>query len=65
MEHLRSKGYVINVMVFLSPKPTHGLPFWSAMSTLQPPEGWKGGVGFVSKEMIKEHCPAPASDIQV
>ncbi|CAO2820493.1 unnamed protein product [Amaranthus hypochondriacus] len=31
----------------------------------QPPEGWKGGVGFVSKEMIKEHCPAPASDIQI
>ncbi|KAL2900709.1 NADH--cytochrome b5 reductase 1 [Bienertia sinuspersici] len=31
----------------------------------QPPEGWKGGVGFVSKEMIEEHCPAPASDIQI
>lgn len=31
----------------------------------QPPEGWKGGVGFVSKEMIKEHCPAPALDIQI
>lgn len=31
----------------------------------QPPEGWKGGVGFVSKEMIKEHCPPPASDIQI
>ncbi|KAJ4978435.1 hypothetical protein NE237_009215 [Protea cynaroides] len=31
----------------------------------QPPEVWKGGVGFVSKEMIKAHCPAPASDIQV
>ncbi|XP_021858426.1 NADH--cytochrome b5 reductase 1 isoform X2 [Spinacia oleracea] len=31
----------------------------------QPPEGWKGGVGFVSKEMIKEHCPAPASDIRI
>ncbi|XP_074271195.1 NADH--cytochrome b5 reductase 1 [Silene latifolia] len=31
----------------------------------QPPEGWTGGVGFVSKEMIKEHCPAPAADIQI
>ncbi|KAL3535073.1 hypothetical protein ACH5RR_003534 [Cinchona calisaya] len=31
----------------------------------QPPEAWNGGVGFVSKEMIQEHCPAPASDIQI
>lgn len=31
----------------------------------QPPEIWDGGVGFVSKEMIQTHCPAPASDIQV
>ncbi|XP_043723250.1 NADH--cytochrome b5 reductase 1 [Telopea speciosissima] len=31
----------------------------------QPPETWNGGVGFVSKEMIKTHCPAPASDIQI
>ncbi|XP_048136034.1 NADH--cytochrome b5 reductase 1-like [Rhodamnia argentea] len=31
----------------------------------QPPEIWDGGVGFVSKEMIQIHCPAPASDIQV
>ncbi|XP_009414232.2 NADH--cytochrome b5 reductase 1 [Musa acuminata AAA Group] len=31
----------------------------------QPPDEWNGGVGFVSKEMIKAHCPAPASDIQV
>lgn len=31
----------------------------------QPPEGWDGGVGFVSKEMIQTHCPAPAPDIQV
>lgn len=26
-----------------------------------PPEGWKGGVGFVSAEMIKEHLPAPSN----
>lgn len=32
---------------------------------LQPPEVWNGGVGFVSKEMIQTHCPAPAADIQV
>ncbi|XP_076912326.1 NADH--cytochrome b5 reductase 1-like [Bidens hawaiensis] len=31
----------------------------------QPPEEWTGGVGFVSKEMIQTHCPAPASDIKV
>ena len=31
----------------------------------QPPEVWDGGVGFVSKEMIQTHCPAPAPDIQV
>jgi len=24
-----------------------------------PPTGWKGGVGFVTKEMIKEHLPNP------
>ncbi|KAM0989870.1 hypothetical protein ACFX2J_008345 [Malus domestica] len=30
----------------------------------QPPEVWDGGVGFVSKEMIQEHLPAPAHDIQ-
>lgn len=33
--------------------------------TVQPPEIWNGGVGFVSKEMIQEHCPAPAPDIKV
>ncbi|CAD5164995.1 unnamed protein product [Musa acuminata subsp. malaccensis] len=31
----------------------------------QPPDEWNGGVGFVSKEMIKANCPSPASDIQV
>uniref|UniRef100_M4E4D3 cytochrome-b5 reductase n=1 Tax=Brassica campestris TaxID=3711 RepID=M4E4D3_BRACM len=31
----------------------------------QPPETWDGGVGFVSKDMIQAHCPAPASDSQV
>lgn len=31
----------------------------------QPPEIWNGGVGFVSKEMIKAHCPAPAEDIKI
>lgn len=32
---------------------------------MKPPEGWKGGVGFVTKEMIKEHLPEPAFDIKV
>ncbi|CAK7325133.1 unnamed protein product [Dovyalis caffra] len=31
----------------------------------QPPEAWNGGVGYVSKEIIQNYCPAPASDIQV
>lgn len=31
----------------------------------QPPEVWNGGVGFVSQDMIKIHCPAPAEDIQI
>ncbi|CAI9283220.1 unnamed protein product [Lactuca saligna] len=31
----------------------------------QPPEEWTGGVGFVSKEMIQAHCPAPAPDIKI
>ncbi|KAI3694459.1 hypothetical protein L1987_77424 [Smallanthus sonchifolius] len=31
----------------------------------QPPEEWTGGVGYVSKEMIQTHCPAPASDIKI
>ncbi|KAG6642796.1 hypothetical protein I3843_09G161400 [Carya illinoinensis] len=31
----------------------------------QPPEVWHGGVGFISKEMIQNHCPAPALDIKM
>ncbi|KAI3682292.1 hypothetical protein L1987_82176 [Smallanthus sonchifolius] len=31
----------------------------------QPPEGWTGGVGFVTKEMIEEHLPGPAFDIKI
>lgn len=30
-----------------------------------PPEGWTGGVGFVTVDMIKEKLPAPASDVKV
>jgi len=29
------------------------------------PEGWTQGVGFVTKEMIAEHLPAPADDIKI
>ncbi|CAN1780567.1 NADH--cytochrome b5 reductase 1 [Linum perenne] len=33
---------------------------------LQPPtEGWNGGRGRVTKDMIQSYCPPPASDIQV
>ena len=27
--------------------------------------GWTGGVGFVTQEMIREHCPKPAKDIKI
>ncbi|CAI9281033.1 unnamed protein product [Lactuca saligna] len=30
----------------------------------QPPEGWTGGVGFVSKEMIQDHLPGHSSNIK-
>ncbi|KAG5513659.1 hypothetical protein PMAC_000697 [Pneumocystis sp. 'macacae'] len=30
-----------------------------------PPPYWSGGVGYVTKDMIKEHCPAPAPDIKL
>ncbi|GMG99512.1 hypothetical protein Nepgr_001352 [Nepenthes gracilis] len=31
----------------------------------QPPEKWIGGVGFISKDMIKTHYPGPAPDIKI
>ncbi|KAK4762196.1 hypothetical protein SAY87_030080 [Trapa incisa] len=31
----------------------------------QPPEVWDGGVGFVSKEMIQNHFPAPGPGVQI
>ncbi|XP_057453373.1 NADH--cytochrome b5 reductase 1-like [Lotus japonicus] len=31
----------------------------------KPPTEWNGGVGFISKEMIDSHCPAPSPDIQI
>nr|KYP51631.1 NADH-cytochrome b5 reductase 1 [Cajanus cajan] len=31
----------------------------------QPPREWNGGIGFISKEIIKSHCPEPAPDIQI
>ncbi|KAI8982292.1 hypothetical protein BDF20DRAFT_912474 [Mycotypha africana] len=30
-----------------------------------PPPGWTQGAGFVTADMIREHCPAPASDIKI
>jgi cytochrome-b5 reductase len=29
------------------------------------PANWTGGVGFVTPDMIKQYCPAPASDIKI
>ncbi|RMZ81661.1 hypothetical protein DV737_g2406, partial [Chaetothyriales sp. CBS 132003] len=30
-----------------------------------PPEGWKGGVGFVTADIIKDHLPAPSPDVKI
>ncbi|KAJ1995367.1 NADH-cytochrome b5 reductase [Coemansia spiralis] len=30
-----------------------------------PPEKWLGSIGFVTKEMIQKHLPAPADDIKI
>ncbi|KAJ5550369.1 hypothetical protein N7461_005067 [Penicillium sp. DV-2018c] len=30
-----------------------------------PPQGWTGGVGFVTPDMIKERLPAPAADVKI
>jgi len=30
-----------------------------------PPANWTQGTGFVNADMIREHCPAPASDIKI
>ncbi|KAK7515350.1 NADH-cytochrome b5 reductase 1 [Phyllosticta citriasiana] len=30
-----------------------------------PPEGWTGGTGFVTADMLKEKFPAPASDVKI
>jgi len=35
------------------------------MQFMQPPTEWDGGVGFVTKDMVEKHCPAPATDVQV
>ena len=29
------------------------------------PQGWKGGVGFVSTEMIQQHLPAPGPGVKI
>lgn len=31
----------------------------------KPSEGWTGGKGFVSKDMVKEHLPPPAEDTMI
>lgn len=30
-----------------------------------PPENWQFGTGFVTTDIIKQHCPAPAKDIKI
>ena len=29
----------------------------------KPPPDWKGGVGYISKEMVHEHLPSPNADV--
>jgi cytochrome-b5 reductase len=29
------------------------------------PAGWTQGTGFVTADIIREHCPAPANDIKI
>ena len=31
----------------------------------EPPKGWKGGAGFISEEMCKNHLPAPGPDVMI
>ena len=31
----------------------------------EPPKGWQGGVGFVTKDAIQEYLPAPAKDVKI
>ncbi|KAH8673943.1 NADH-cytochrome b5 reductase 1 [Xylariales sp. PMI_506] len=31
----------------------------------KPPEGWTGGVGFVTADMVKKWLPAPADDVKI
>lgn len=31
----------------------------------KPPQDWNGSEGYISKDLVKSHCPAPASDIQI
>ncbi|KAI5301148.1 NADH-cytochrome b5 reductase [Ascosphaera atra] len=35
------------------------------MKPHEPPEGWTGGVGFVTPEMLKEKMPAAADDVKI
>ncbi len=30
-----------------------------------PPEGWRGGVGFITADVVRERLPAPGPDIMV
>lgn len=39
--------------------------FTISLCSVQPPEGWDGGVGFVTEEMIRLHCPGPSPNVRV
>lgn len=30
-----------------------------------PPDNWNGGAGFITKDMIQQHLPAPTADVMV
>lgn len=41
-------------------------PFFDVHYTLsEPPAGWTGDVGYVSKDMIEKHLPAPSDDSRI
>jgi len=44
---------------------SHGKRFKVYYVLNNPPAGWTGGVGFVSKEQIAKHLPASSSDIKI
>lgn len=43
----------------------HSEQFYAHFVVDEAPEGWTGSVGYVTADMIKQHCPAPAPDVML